>query len=108
MALEIAERDEAGNLVLEYVAEAQGRRVDVMVGRMHNQSICQVWSAIETPFPVPGLGSLDRSHGLTPEHGTSALLLVTQHPLRSSTLKKRRALPNASSMFSCRRGIRRV
>ncbi|KAH6858360.1 vitamin B6 photo-protection and homoeostasis-domain-containing protein [Alternaria alternata] len=30
MALEIAERDEAGNLVLEYLAEAQGTRVDVI------------------------------------------------------------------------------
>jgi hypothetical protein len=35
MALEIAERDEAGNLVLEYLAEAQGTRVDVIVCRMH-------------------------------------------------------------------------
>ncbi|KAI5379889.1 hypothetical protein J4E82_001434 [Alternaria postmessia] len=30
MALEIAERDEAGNLVLEYLAEAHGTRVDVI------------------------------------------------------------------------------
>jgi hypothetical protein len=31
MALEISERDEAGNLVREYVTDVEGRRVDVIV-----------------------------------------------------------------------------
>ena len=64
MALEIAERDEAGNLVLEYVAEAQGRRVDVIVRRMHiSKAVYQAWLTIQTSILVSGLTNLDRSHG---------------------------------------------
>ena len=69
MALEIAERDEAGNLVLEYVAEAQGRRVDVIVCRMHiSKAVYQTWLAIRASILVPGLTNLDRSHGSTHEN----------------------------------------
>jgi len=38
MALEIAERDEAGNLVAQYVTSAEGKRVDVIVRCMHVSS----------------------------------------------------------------------
>ena len=38
MALEIAERDEAGNLVAQYVTSAEGKRVDVIVRSMHVSS----------------------------------------------------------------------
>jgi len=38
MALEIAEKDEAGNLVAQYVTSAEGKRVDVIVCCMHVSS----------------------------------------------------------------------